>query len=61
MKEAGQTIAHLLVRGLAQIGQVRRSQEPVLRDVPHERDIAIGQLKWIGRFADEAALASWGR
>ena len=58
MKEAGQPIAYLLVRRLAQIGQVRRAQEPVLRDQPDERHVAFGQLERIGSLANEAPLAS---
>ena len=58
MEQAGEPIAHLLVRGLGQIRQVRRSQEPVLRDKPDKRDVTFGQLKRIGSLAYEASLAS---
>lgn len=52
-------MADFLVRGLGEIGQVRRAQEAMLGDEADEGDVALRQLKRLGRLTHEAALAAW--
>ena len=45
MKEMREPDAHLLVRGLTELGQMRRAQEAMLSDKPDKQDVTVGQLK----------------
>ena len=58
MKKGGEPVAHLLVRRLNKLREVRGAQKAVLGNETDERDVALGELERFGRLAHEAALAA---